>query len=96
MGELNVIYVDKLMQSCTTTNTQLIDGKLYNWCVRSHKIPLDISLQQWISEIRDAYKTDDFDRYLLIYDFQFVPGFDEEGFHSCPGFMLRTDIIKKI
>jgi hypothetical protein len=101
---MKIIWVDRPMQDSNTLEPQLIDGEIYNWCVKTRKLhctSLQEELQKW--KEHDVHSDA---KYILIHEVSSAeklfcdqdckpnePGCRSKYVEDNHALMLRYDII---
>ena len=101
---MKIIWVDRPIQDDNTLLPQLIEGKRYNWCVKSRKLhctSLQEELQQW-----KEYDVHSDAKYMLIHEVHAInklfcnqdckpnePGCRSKYIEDNHGLIIRYDVI---
>lgn len=99
---MKIYHIDKPLQNDKTINPQIIDGKVYHWCVNAEGLKLGETLTQWFERKRELIKNNPVYKDvegIFLYDLQPVVPVTGIGnaitFSSVGAMIVRYAYIKK-
>ncbi len=93
---MKIIFVDRPLQDDKTLDPQVIDGRLYHWCVNAEMAKTSETFQEWWIRKQEYMinhlKGDSIDG-IFLYDITIISGIIE---HECKASLMVRYQWKKI